>query len=304
VSRYDTSSECSIHQKVEKDMERRTPTIIDLNAEAAKLTMFRGQTPQTTRAERRGSTAQLGRYRDGLLLLGKSAGKGHWETHSEDELLYLLDGEMTVDIVEKDGPQSFVVGAGMIAIVPQGAWHRVHSADGRTVMSATVPGEHIDLDVDDPRTSTPDLHIPNTMRPPCIIDLSTELAKLTMFRGRTPQSTMADRAGSSARLAPYRDGGLFITKFAGKGHWESHIAGDELIHILDGSARLEIVCDDEPPQSFELRAGAIAVIPHAAWHRFHSSDGVTLMTATPFPSKVIELDIDDPRSPDLTPTQS
>jgi hypothetical protein len=45
------------------------PTIIDLNAEAAKLTMFRGLTPQTTRAERKGSAAQLPRYRDGLLLL-------------------------------------------------------------------------------------------------------------------------------------------------------------------------------------------------------------------------------------------
>src|SRR5215216_5675908 len=70
------------HLKAEKDMERRMPTIIDLNAEAAKLTMFRGQTPHTTRAERKGSTTQLARYRDGLLLLGKSAGTGHWETHA------------------------------------------------------------------------------------------------------------------------------------------------------------------------------------------------------------------------------
>src|SRR6202023_3796788 len=62
-----------------------------------------------------------------------------------------VDGAMTVDIVEKYGPRSYAVGAGAIAIVPQGAWHRVHSANGRTVMSATLPGEHIDLDVDDPR---------------------------------------------------------------------------------------------------------------------------------------------------------
>jgi quercetin dioxygenase-like cupin family protein len=281
-------------------MARRTLTIIDLNAEAAKLTMFRGQTPQTTRAERKGSTTQLARYRDGLLLLGKSAGTGHWETHPEDELVYVLDGATTLDIVEEDGPQSFALSAGMIAVVPPGAWHRFHSADGRTTMSATIPGEHIDLDVDDPRTSTPSLDIPNTMRPPSIIDLNAELAKLTMFRGRTPQSTMADRKGSSARLAPYRDGGLFITKFAGKGHWESHIPGDELIHIVDGTATVEIVGADGP-QSFALRAGAIAVIPQGAWHRFHSSDGVTLMTATPFPSEVIELDVDDPRTVERKP---
>jgi len=129
---------------------------------------------------------------------------------------------------------------------------------------------------------------------PSIIDLNAELAKLTMFRGRTPQSTMADRKGSAARLASYRDGALLTSKFAGKGHWETH-PGDELIHILDGTATLEIVCDDGPPQSFALRAGMMAVIPQGAWHRFHSSEGATLMTATPFPGENIDLDVDDPR---------
>src|SRR5438094_3477896 len=90
---------------------------------------------------------------------------------------------------------------------------------------------------------------------PSIIDLNAEVAKLTMFRGRTPQSTMADRKGSAARLAAYRDGALTATKFAGKGHWEAHLAGDELIYIVDGAATLEIVCDDGPPKYFELHAG-------------------------------------------------
>jgi uncharacterized cupin superfamily protein len=94
---------------------------------------------------------------------------------------------------------------------------------------------------------------------PSIIDLNAELAKLTMCR-QTPQSTMADRKGSVARLASYRDGALLAIKFSGKDHWESH-PGDELIHILDGTAILEIVCDDGPPKSFVLRAGMMAVIP-------------------------------------------
>jgi len=112
---------------------------------------------------------------------------------------------------------------------------------------------------------------------------------------------MADRKGSSARLASYRDGGLSVTKFAGKGHWEAHLAGDELIHILDGTATLEIVCDDGPPGSFALSAGMIAVNPRGAWHRFHSSKGVTLMAATPFPSEVIDLDVEDPRMVERKP---
>jgi len=128
------------------------PTIIDLNAESGKLRVFPGRTPQTTFAEREGSVVQLARYRDGMLLLNKSEGKGHWETHPEDELVYVLDGVLTVDIVEQDAVRTFELGAGMMVIVPPGAWHRVHSAAAVTTFSATIPGDHIDLDVADPRT--------------------------------------------------------------------------------------------------------------------------------------------------------
>ncbi|MGB9648306.1 MAG: hypothetical protein WCB44_24810 [Stellaceae bacterium] len=278
-------------------MESRTPSIIDLNAELAKLTMFR-RTPQSTREKTKGSVARLASYRDGLLLAIKASGTDHWERHlTGDELVHILDGAATLEIVSEDGPpKSFALRAGMIAVIPQGAWHRALSLEGKTEMTATpFPGDHIELDVDDPRTAERTPAAPMAMTP-SIIDLNAELSKLTMFRGRTPQSTMADRKGSAARLASYRDGALTATKFAGKGHWESHPAGDELIHILDGTATLEIVCDDGPPKSFALRAGMMAVNPQGAWHRFHSSEGVTLMTATPFPSEVIELDVDDPRT--------
>jgi mannose-6-phosphate isomerase-like protein (cupin superfamily) len=278
-------------------MESKTPSIIDLNAELAKLTMFR-RTPQSTRDETKGSVTRLASYRDGLLLAIKASGTDHWERHlTGDELVHILDGAATLEIVSDDGPpKSFALHAGMIAVIPQGAWHRALSPEGKTEMTATpFPGDHIELDVDDPRTvkRTPAGAMAMT---PSIIDLNAELAKLTMFRGRTPQSTMADRKGSAARLASYRDGALTATKFAGKGHWERHLTGDELIHILDGTATLEIVCDDGPPKSFVLRAGMMAVNPQGAWHRFHSTEGVTLMTATPFPGNVIELDVDDPRT--------
>jgi mannose-6-phosphate isomerase-like protein (cupin superfamily) len=275
-------------------MASRPPTIVDLTAELAKLTMFRGLTPRTTREERRDSGAVLGPYRDGILFAGKFAGTTHWEDHAEDELVHVLDGAKTLDIVCDNGPpQSFGLRAGMIAIVPQGTWHRFRSPEGGATWSATLPGDHIEDDADDPRTAEPRRVMPSGT--PRIIDLDAELAKLSLSRGRTPQSTMADRKGSSARLAAYRDGGLFVTKFAGKGHWEAHLPGDELVYIAAGAATLEIV-GENGPQSFALRAGMIAVNPRGAWHRFQSADGVTLMTATPFPSEVIELDIDDPRT--------
>jgi quercetin dioxygenase-like cupin family protein len=279
-------------------MESGTPRIIDLAATAAKLTMFHGRTPVTTFRERRGSVEHLGSYRDGMLLMSKSAGTGHWETHPQDELLYMLDGEMTVDILEKGGPRTFVVAPGMIGIVPPQAWHRVRSGEGMSVFSATNPGGHIDLDIPDPRTAERELETPSS--PPRVIDLQAELARLTMFR-RTPQSTPAERKGSVAELATFRDGLLLAIKASGKDHWERHLAGDELVHILDGSAILEIVCDDGPPQSFALDTGTIAVIPQGAWHRLLSSEGATQLAATPFPGETIDVDLDDPRTVQAKP---
>jgi len=140
-------------------------------------------------------------------------------------------------------------------------------------------------------------------RAPAIIDLNAEVAKLTMFR-RSPGSTMAERTGSVARLAAYRDGLLLAIKSAGKDHWERHLTGDELIHVLEGRLTLEIVCDDGPPKLFELRAGTVAVIPQGAWHRFHSAEGATQMAATPFPGETIELDVDDPRTVEPKPVRA
>jgi uncharacterized cupin superfamily protein len=132
-----------------------------------------------------------------------------------------------------------------------------------------------------------------------VIDLTAELTKLKMLRGRTPQTTGADRAGTSAQLGPYRDGSLFTGKFSGKGAWERHMQGDELVHILEGGATLEIVVGDAAPESIPMRAGTIAVVPQGAWHRFLSPDGVTLMTATPLPTDHIRSDVDDPRKAEL-----
>lgn len=130
-----------------------------------------------------------------------------------------------------------------------------------------------------------------------LIDLNVELAKLKMLRERTPQTTKVDRQGSSAQLAPYRDGAIFITKFAGKGGWERHRNGDEIVHIIDGAATLYLMTDDGP-QALTLGPNMIAVVPQGIWHRFNSPDGVTLMTATPQPTDHPAVHVEDPRTLD------
>src|SRR3954466_618496 len=126
-----------------------------------------------------------------------------------------------------------------------------------------------------------------------VTDLNAEFAKLNMFRGRTRQTTAAEReeGRALARVAPYRDGTVFISKFAGSGVWERHRKGDEIVQIFDGTTTLYIVVDDHP-QSFTLSAGAFVIIPQGAWHRFESADGVSLMAATPQPSDFTT--VDDP----------
>jgi mannose-6-phosphate isomerase-like protein (cupin superfamily) len=128
-----------------------------------------------------------------------------------------------------------------------------------------------------------------------LIDLNAELAKLKMFRDRTPTSTRAERAGSSSRLASYRDATIFASKSAGKGAWERHADGDELVHVLEGSATLQIATEGES-RSFEVSAGMLAIVPKGVWHRFHYPDGVTLVTVTPGQSDYVRADVDDPLS--------
>jgi mannose-6-phosphate isomerase-like protein (cupin superfamily) len=117
-----------------------------------------------------------------------------------------------------------------------------------------------------------------------LIDLRAE--KLTMFRGRQ---------GSSSRLASYRDATIFASKSAGKGAWERHADGDELVHVLDGAATLQIATE-AGSQSFGVSAGMLAIVPKGVWHRFHYPDGVTLLTVTPGQSDYVRTDTDDPLS--------
>jgi quercetin dioxygenase-like cupin family protein len=272
------------------------PAIIDLNAEAAKLAAVLMQTPMNAE-KRKSAMARLGSYRDGLLLLGTSVGSGagHWETHPEDELVHVLDGTRTLDIVCDDGPpRSYELRAGTVAVVPRGAWHRFRRGDVAMLMSAVIPGEHIDGEFDDPRKSASGPAMARAPGPPTIIDLEAVVAKLATFRGMTPQTTSADRKDSAANLGRYRNGILFLSKWSGgKTHWETH-PEDELVHILDGSMTLDIIEDDRP-RSHALSRGKMVIVPHGTWHRFHSANDVTAMSAT-VPGEHIELDVDDPRA--------
>jgi mannose-6-phosphate isomerase-like protein (cupin superfamily) len=130
-----------------------------------------------------------------------------------------------------------------------------------------------------------------------ILDINAELGKLKMLRGRTPETPAADREGAFARLAPYRDSAINVAKFSGEGPWERHVNGDEIVQVVDGATRFHIMLDDGP-QSFDLKAGMMIIVPQGKWHRFEAPDGVSLLTATPQPTQHLTFAIDDPRTLD------
>ena len=128
-----------------------------------------------------------------------------------------------------------------------------------------------------------------------VVDLKAEPAKLKMLKGRTPTTPEAEREGAFARLAPYRDGGMFMAKFAGTSAWERHPNGDEMVQIIEGATTIHLMTD-AGRQSLTLKAGMVVIVPQNVWHQFVAPDGVCLITATPQPTQHLTVDVDDPRT--------
>lgn len=130
------------------------------------------------------------------------------------------------------------------------------------------------------------------------IDVKTQLAALPFLHGRGKQTTDAEKSASFTTLSPYRDGGIFGGSFSGESQWERHQKGDEIVYVLDGATTLTLIANDtDAPQSLEMTAGMMVVIPQGCWHLFQSAEGVTIMTITPQPTEHIHAD--DPRSIEL-----
>lgn len=115
------------------------------------------------------------------------------------------------------------------------------------------------------------------------VDIKAELAGRPMLRGRSPETPAAETAAAFATLARFRDGGVFAGSFQGDSDWERHRGGDELVHVLDGATKLTILTGDGP-RVLEMKAGMLTVVPQGCWHRFHSAEGVTVLTMTPQPT--------------------
>src|SRR6266571_4899278 len=123
--------------------------------------------------------------------------------------------------------------------------------------------------------------------------IKAELSGRPVLGARGKDTPEAEAREAFAVLAPFRDGSIFAGSFSGESPWERHQKGDELVQILEGATTLTIMTESGP-QSFKLGAGMIIVAPQGDWHRFHSAERVTVLSATPQPTEHTRAE--DPRA--------
>ena len=124
---------------------------VDIEAALAGLPVLQRRRADTPEDEAAAAFATLADFRDGGVFAGSFAGESPWERHPKgDELVQVLAGATTLTVLTDEGPQVLEMKAGMLAVVPQGCWHRFHAPEGVTVLTATPqPTDH--STAEDPR---------------------------------------------------------------------------------------------------------------------------------------------------------
>jgi len=104
----------------------------------------------TTAREAAAAFPKLAPFNGGGVFVGRFSGRSPWERHpTGDELLHVLEGEVEVTVLTKDGPAHVTVAAGSIFIVPRGLWHRQFPRPTVTLLNATPQPTEISF-ADDP----------------------------------------------------------------------------------------------------------------------------------------------------------
>jgi len=93
------------------------------------------------------------RFNDGHLWVGRFGGRSAWERHPDsDELLHVLEGELTLTVLADDGPRDTLLRSGSVFVVPRGLWHR-HTAPSLVTEYGVTMGRTESSEAEDPRTS-------------------------------------------------------------------------------------------------------------------------------------------------------
>jgi mannose-6-phosphate isomerase-like protein (cupin superfamily) len=95
------------------------------------------------------------------MFYGDQLDKSDWELHPDtDELLMVLDGSVTVEILTATDRHRLPLSAGQFVVVPKGHWHR-HTDVHDVVEMFYTPGSTLESSADDPRLCPPETLIPD-----------------------------------------------------------------------------------------------------------------------------------------------
>jgi len=118
---------------------------------------------------------------------------------------------------------------------------------------------------------------------PAPVSVDDAVAGLRFLPDRSPTTAVEESDGVFARLADYREGGVFVGRWAGTSEWERHMVGEEIVMVMEGATTIFFLTDQgEVPA--ELRAGQLVIVPQGTWHRFETPDSVLVMSVTPQPT--------------------
>ena len=81
-------------------------------------------TADTTPAEASAALRVLATFNRCMVGTIRFSGRTPWERHPEDELLYVVEGEVDVTVLLDEGAQETRVTEGSVFIVPKDRWHR------------------------------------------------------------------------------------------------------------------------------------------------------------------------------------
>lgn len=96
---------------------------------------------------------ELSAFADGTVgVFWSGGGVSPWERHpTTEELLYVVEGRVTIEVLEADGSVEVDVSAGSAFVVPRNHWHR-HKHDGVVKELYVTPGPSDMSFAEDPRT--------------------------------------------------------------------------------------------------------------------------------------------------------
>ena len=114
------------------------------------------------------------------------------------------------------------------------------------------------------------------------INVASSFDSLLRLQNRTPSTTDDESKDSFKMLSQFRDGGVFVSTFAGVSEWERHPTGDEMVMAVEGRTDLTLLVDGIEKTN-TLSTGDLIVIPQNTWHRFTTS-GVKILSVTPQPT--------------------